>query len=243
MLGTSPASIDAAEDREQFNVLCERLRIPQPPGGTAVDAERARVIANEVGYPVLVRPSYVLGGRAMQIVYDDDALASAMAELATAGSLGREGGLSASRPALIDRFLEDATEVDVDALRDADGDFVIGGVMEHIEQAGVHSGDSACAIPPQTLDAPTVATIERYTHALAAALDVRGLLNVQYAVKDGEVFVIEANPRRAARCRSCRKPPASRWPRPRRGSWPVPLWPSSVRRACSARRRIPVTWR
>ena len=195
VLGTSPASIDAAEDREQFNVLCERLRIPQPLGGTAVDAERARVIANEVGYPVLVRPSYVLGGRAMQIVYDDDALASAMAELATAGSLGREGGLSASRPALIDRFLEDATEVDVDALRDADGDFVIGGVMEHIEEAGVHSGDSACAIPPQTLDAETVATIERYTHALAAALDVRGLLNVQYAVKDGEVFVIEANPR------------------------------------------------
>ena len=118
-----------------------------------------------------------------------------MAELATAGSLGREGGLSAARPALIDRFLEDATEVDVDALRDAEGDFVIGGVMEHIEQAGVHSGDSACAIPPQTLDAATVATIERYTHALADALDVRGLLNVQYAVKDGQVFVIEANPR------------------------------------------------
>jgi len=131
----------------------------------------------------------------MQIVYDEAALDAAMAELAAAGSLGREGGLSAERPALVDRFLEDATEVDVDALRDATGDFVIGGVMEHIEEAGVHSGDSACAIPPQTLSAEIVATIERHTQALADALDVCGLLNVQYAVKDGQVFVIEANPR------------------------------------------------
>jgi len=195
VLGTSPASIDLAEDREQFNALCNRLEIPQPDGGTAVDVAGARRIAAGVGYPVLVRPSYVLGGRAMQIVYDEAALDAAMAELATAGSLGREGGLSAERPALVDRFLEDATEVDVDALRDATGDFVVGGVMEHIEEAGVHSGDSACAIPPQTLSAESVATIERHTHALADALDVRGLLNVQYAVKDGQVFVIEANPR------------------------------------------------
>jgi len=137
----------------------------------------------------------VLGGRAMQIVYDEAQLDAAMVELAGEGSLGREGGLSAERPALIDRFLEEAIEVDVDALRDAAGDFMIGGVMEHIEEAGVHSGDSACAIPPQTLDAPTIATIERYTQALADALDVRGLLNVQYAVKDGRVFVLEANPR------------------------------------------------
>ena len=195
ILGTSPTSIDLAEDREQFNALCERLNIPQPAGGTAVDLDGARAIAAGVGYPVLVRPSYVLGGRAMQIVYDEAQLDAAMAELASAGSLGREGGLSSERPALVDRFLEDATEVDVDALRDAEGDFVVGGVMEHIEEAGVHSGDSACAIPPQTLSAETVKTIERYTHALAAALDVRGLLNVQYAVKDGQVYVIEANPR------------------------------------------------
>ncbi|MFA5882251.1 MAG: carbamoyl-phosphate synthase large subunit [Acidimicrobiia bacterium] len=195
ILGTSPASIDLAEDREQFNALCEHLGIPQPEGGTAVDLAGARAMAASVGYPVLVRPSYVLGGRAMQIVYDESQLDAAMAELTGEGSLGREGGLSAERPALIDRFLEDAIEVDVDALRDHGGDFLVGGVMEHIEEAGVHSGDSACAIPPQTLNAQTVATIERHTHALADALDVRGLLNVQYAVKDGQVFVIEANPR------------------------------------------------
>ena len=195
ILGTSPTSIDLAEDREQFNALCDRLGIPQPEGGTAIDTVGARVIAASVGYPVLVRPSYVLGGRAMQIVYDEAQLDSAMAELAGAGSLGREGGLSAERPALVDRFLEDAIEVDVDALRDHAGGFLVGGVMEHIEEAGVHSGDSACALPPQTLDAEVVATIERHTQALADALDVRGLLNVQYAVKDGQVFVIEANPR------------------------------------------------
>jgi carbamoyl-phosphate synthase large subunit len=131
----------------------------------------------------------------MQIVYDAAGLDAAMGELAGTGSLGREGGLSATRPALIDRFLEDAVEVDVDALRDAAGEIVIGGVMEHIEEAGVHSGDSACAIPAPTLAAPVVATIEDHTRALASALDVRGLLNVQYAVKDGEVWVLEANPR------------------------------------------------
>ncbi|MFO1537026.1 MAG: carbamoyl-phosphate synthase large subunit [Actinomycetota bacterium] len=195
ILGTSPASIDLAEDREQFNRLCTDLGIPQPPGGTAIDAAGARAVAAAVGYPVLVRPSYVLGGRAMQIVYDDDHLDAAMAELAGAGSLGREGGLSAERPALIDRFLEDATEVDVDALRDASGEVLIGGVMEHIEEAGVHSGDSACALPPQSLSPDALDAIGRHTAALATALDVRGLLNVQYAVKDGAVYVIEANPR------------------------------------------------
>jgi carbamoyl-phosphate synthase large subunit len=195
VLGTSPASIDLAEDRERFNALCTELGIPQPDGGMAATPEAARAVAERIGYPVLVRPSYVLGGRAMQIVYDGDALDAAMAELAGTGSLGREGGLSASRPALIDRFLEDAIEVDVDALRDAAGEVLIGGVMEHIEEAGVHSGDSACAIPPQTLAPPVIATIETYTRALANALDVRGLLNVQYAVKGGEVHVLEANPR------------------------------------------------
>src|SRR5690606_15368488 len=139
VLGTSPASIDLAEDRERWNALCERLDIPQPPGGTATDLDQARAIAGQIGYPVLVRPSYVLGGRAMEIVYDDENLARAMAQLAGFGSLGREGGLSAERPVLVDRFLEDATEVDVDALRDATGDVVIGGIMEHVEEAGVHS--------------------------------------------------------------------------------------------------------
>ncbi len=195
ILGTSPVSIDAAEDREQFNALCERLGIPQPPGGTATTAEDAVVIANEIGYPVLVRPSYVLGGRAMEIVYDDVDLRRAMAELAHSGSLGREGGLSSERPALVDRFLEDAVEVDVDAIRDRTGDFIVGGIMEHIEEAGVHSGDSACAIPPPTLAADALQTIARHTHELADALEVVGLLNVQYAVKDGRVFVLEANPR------------------------------------------------
>jgi carbamoyl-phosphate synthase large subunit len=195
VLGTSPASIDLAEDREGWNALCTRLGIPQPPGGTAVTAGAARSIAAEVGYPVLVRPSYVLGGRAMEIVYDDDQLDAAMAQLAGFGSLGREGGLSAERPVLVDRFLEDATEVDVDAIRDHTGEVIIGGVMEHVEEAGVHSGDSACAIPPYSLSTETVATIETHTRAIAEALDVRGLINVQFAVRDGEVFVIEANPR------------------------------------------------
>ncbi len=195
VLGTSPDSIDLAEDRERFHELCRRLGIAQPPGGTATTKEQARGIAAGLGFPVLVRPSYVLGGRAMQIVYDVESLDAAMDELAAAGSLGREGGLSAERPVLVDRFLEDAVEIDVDAIRDATGDSIIGGVMEHIEEAGVHSGDSACAIPPQTLSAAMVDRIETQTHALADALDVRGLLNVQYAVKGDELFVIEANPR------------------------------------------------
>jgi carbamoyl-phosphate synthase large subunit len=131
----------------------------------------------------------------MSIVYDDAGLRAAMAELAGFGSLGKEGGLSASRPVLIDRFLEDATEVDVDALRDATGEVVIGAVMEHVEEAGVHSGDSACAIPPPTLPHAVIEVIESHTRAIAEALDVRGLLNVQYAVKQNQVFVIEANPR------------------------------------------------
>jgi carbamoyl-phosphate synthase large subunit len=195
VLGTSPASIDAAEDRERWNALCARLEIRQPAGGTATSVDEALDVVGRVGYPVLLRPSYVLGGRAMEIVYDEEGLRRAMAELASFGSLGREGGLSASRPVLIDRFLEDATEVDVDAIRDATGDVVIGAVMEHVEEAGVHSGDSACSIPPHSLSGGTVAVIEDYTRRLADALDVRGLINVQYAVRGGQVFVIEANPR------------------------------------------------
>ena len=193
--GTSPSSIDLAEDREKWNALCESLNIPQPPGGTAVDLAQALDIVDRVGFPVLVRPSYVLGGRAMQIVHDREHLARAMAELSGFGSLGKEGGLSAERPVLVDRFLEDATEVDVDAIRDHTGEVIIGGVMEHVEEAGVHSGDSACAIPPQTLPSWVVEVIESYTAAIASALDVRGLINVQFAVAGTNVYVIEANPR------------------------------------------------
>ena len=193
--GTSPRSIDLAEDRELWNSLCAKLEIPQPPGGTAADLEQARAVVAVVGYPVLVRPSYVLGGRAMEIVYDDSQLERAMSQLSGFGSLGIEGGLSAERPVLVDRFLEDATEVDVDAIRDAVGDIVIGAVMEHVEEAGVHSGDSACVIPPPYLPDEVVAMIEEHTRRIAEALNVRGLINVQYAVKGDEVYVIEANPR------------------------------------------------
>jgi len=195
ILGTSPESIDLAEDRERWNALCARLEIPQPAGGTATSYDEARVITDRIGYPALVRPSYVLGGRAMEIVYDDESLKRAMDELAHFGSLGKEGGLSAERPVLVDRFLEDAIEVDVDALRDSTGEVIIGGVMEHVEEAGVHSGDSACVIPPPTLPHTVIEVIEQYTRAIAAELDVRGPINVQYAVKQGQVFVIEANPR------------------------------------------------
>ena len=201
VVGTSPESIDLAEDRERWNALCARLDIPQPAGGTAATVEEALAVADRIGYPVLVRPSYVLGGRAMVIVYTDDDLRDAMAEMAASGSLGREGGLSAERPVLIDRFLEDATEVDVDAIRDMYGEVLIGGVMEHVEEAGVHSGDSACMLPPVHLSEVTVALLERYVKDIAHALDVVGLINVQFAVKQfgigaaDQVFVLEANPR------------------------------------------------
>ena len=212
VLGTPPASIEEAEDRERWNALCTRLGIPQPPGGTATSQAEALEVATRIGYPVLVRPSYVLGGRAMAIVYDDDELAAAMDEMSDFGSLGREGGPASERPVLVDRFLEDATEVDVDAVRDRTGEVQIGAVMEHVEEAGVHSGDSACTIPPTTLPDGVVAAICDHTRRIAAALDVKGLLNVQFAVKRNgsgppqtlseagssgasDVFVIEANPR------------------------------------------------
>ena len=201
LMGTSAASIDLAEDRKQWSALCSSLGIQQPAGGTAVSVPEAQAIAGKVHYPVLIRPSYVLGGRAMQIVYDDDELSAAMAELAGAGSLGREGGLSAERPVLVDRFLDDAVEVDVDAIRDSTGEVLIGGVMEHIEAAGVHSGDSTCVLPPPTLTSAAVATITEQTIAIAKALDVVGPVNVQFVVKvsdvryETQVYVIEANPR------------------------------------------------
>jgi len=190
VLGTSPAAIDRAEDREQWSALCASLEIPQPAGGTASSVAEAREILRRIGYPALVRPSYVLGGRAMEIVYDDQDF-----DRAVATSLGHEGAHAPERPVLIDRFLEDAVEVDVDAVRDVVGEVLIGAVMEHVEEAGVHSGDSACVIPPPTLDEGTVSLIEDYTRRIAEALGVHGPLNVQYAVKQRQVFVIEANPR------------------------------------------------
>jgi carbamoyl-phosphate synthase large subunit len=196
VLGTPVASIDAAEDRAQWSAICESLGLRQPPGDVALTLSEAKSIVKRIGYPVLVRPSYVLGGRAMEIVYDDAALARVMEDLTSVhGSLAREGGVSASRPILLDSFLEDAIEVDVDAVRDTSGDLFIAGVMEHVEEAGVHSGDSACALPPQSLSADVLAALEENTRRIAAALGVVGLINVQYAVKNEEVFVIEANPR------------------------------------------------
>ncbi len=193
VLGTSPDSIDLAEDRRRWNALCAELSIPQPPGGTASGVEEALAVADEVGYPVLVRPSYVLGGRAMVVVYDDDHLRRVVADLAEA--LRREGSTPAERPVLVDRFLEDAVEVDVDAVRDGAGEVLVAGIMEHVEEAGVHSGDSACALPPQSLSAGVLARLDGHTRAIAEALKVVGLVNVQYAVKDDTVYVLEANPR------------------------------------------------
>ncbi|MEN8181433.1 MAG: carbamoyl-phosphate synthase large subunit [Myxococcota bacterium] len=185
ILGTPPDAIDRAEDRERFDELLERLALRRPPGGVSRSFEEARAVAERIGYPVLVRPSYVLGGRAMEIVHDPEALENYMRFAVRA---------SPEHPVLVDRFLADATEVDVDAVCDGER-VVIGGIMEHIEEAGVHSGDSACSLPPYSLSPGVVKEILRSTRRLALELGVRGLMNVQYAVKGGELFVIEVNPR------------------------------------------------
>ena len=199
VLGTTAASIDLAEDRDEWNQLCERLGIPQPAGSTAASPEEAVEVANAIGYPALVRPSYVLGGRAMEIVYSENGLRSALEAMEVEGSLGREGGLSADRPVLVDKFAEGAIEVDFDAIRDSSGEFIVGGIMEHVEEAGIHSGDSACMLPPQNLSAQTQEQLKVYAQQIADALDVVGLINIQLAIthSDGkdEIFVIEANPR------------------------------------------------
>jgi len=185
ILGTSPDAIDIAEDRRRFDEIARRLGIQQPENGTATSIEEAVVVADRIGFPVLVRPSYVLGGRAMQIVYDEPSLRFYFETAAR---------VSEDRPVLIDRFLEDAFEADVDAISDGNH-VVIGGVMQHIEDAGVHSGDSACVLPPYRIEPVHIATMKRHTIALAKALGVVGLINVQYAVKDGVVYVLEVNPR------------------------------------------------
>jgi carbamoyl-phosphate synthase large subunit len=186
IIGTDPENIDLAENRELFGKLLDDLKIPCPANGSATSVESACHIARQIGYPVLVRPSYVLGGRAMVIAYDEDTVRRYMQEAVI---------FSQDRPVLIDRFLEDATEVDVDALADSAGTVLIAGIMEHIEEAGVHSGDSSCVLPATSLSPETIATIRSHTERLARALNVIGLMNVQYAVKDGTVYVLEVNPR------------------------------------------------
>jgi carbamoyl-phosphate synthase large subunit len=190
--GTSPDAIDTAEDRERFSALCTEYGIPQPPHGIATSVRQAEEVVDEIGFPALVRPSYVLGGRAMRIIYTIDELSEYLQELYGAVP-GGEVDLSGA-PLLIDRFLEAATEVDVDAVFDGN-ELLIGGVMEHVEEAGVHSGDSACVVPPPTLSATAHAAIVDYTGRLAKGLDVCGLINIQFAVKGDSVFVLEANPR------------------------------------------------
>ncbi len=187
--GTSPESIDIAEDRERFAELCRELGVRQPPHGTALSRFQAEEVIDRIGFPVLVRPSYVLGGRAMRVVYSYDELADALTEIERESEL--EFG---DAPLLIDRFLEAATEVDVDAVFDGH-ELLVGGVMEHVEEAGIHSGDSACIVPPPTLSEEAHKSILRATEDLARALEVRGLINIQFAVKGDDAFVLEANPR------------------------------------------------
>src|SRR5438105_4887796 len=193
IIGTSPESIEVAEDRKLFAAMLRKLDIPQPPNGIATSEAEALAVAKTLGYPILVRPSFVLGGRAMQIVYSDAELHHYMRFAVEA---------SPERPVLVDQFLEDATEVDVDCITDvgrfdnpADGTIVIGALLEHIEFAGVHSGDAAMVLPPHTLSQKVIDIIRQYTHAMARELKVIGLMNVQYAVKGQTVYVLEVNPR------------------------------------------------
>ncbi|MEV0726125.1 carbamoyl-phosphate synthase large subunit [Micromonospora purpureochromogenes] len=186
VVGTSPESIHLAEERGAFGAVLARAGLRAPAHGMATSYDEAKAIADEIGYPVLVRPSYVLGGRGMEIVYDDATLRD---------YIGRATDISPDHPVLVDRFLDDAIEIDVDALCDADGEVYLGGVMEHIEEAGIHSGDSSCALPPITLAGSHLTEVRRYTEAIARGVGVKGLLNVQYALKDDMLYVLEANPR------------------------------------------------
>lgn len=206
ILGTSPEAIDLAEDRDRFKRVLDKLQLKQPKNGIAYSVEQARLIAGELGYPLVVRPSYVLGGRAMQIIREEgqlgDYLLGTLPELVPADvkarypndKTGQINTVLGKNPLLFDRYLSDAVEVDVDCLCDGKDTFVVG-IMEHIEEAGIHSGDSACALPPHSLEASVVAELERQTRALALGLNVGGLMNVQYAIKDHEIYVLEVNPR------------------------------------------------
>ncbi|MCM8783559.1 MAG: ATP-grasp domain-containing protein, partial [Candidatus Omnitrophica bacterium] len=185
ILGTSPDSIDIAEDRKRFAKLLETLKLHQAPNGTAFSFDEAKKIAKKIGYPILVRPSYVLGGRAMEIVYDEETLEKFIKEAAE---------VSGEHPVLIDKFLEDAIEVDVDMIGDGET-FVVGGIMEHIEYAGIHSGDSAMVLPPYSLSKDILDKIRTATYKMAKELNIKGLMNVQYAVKENKVYVLEVNPR------------------------------------------------
>ena len=198
IIGTSPQSIERAEDREMFADMLHKLEIPQPPNGLATNEEEAIEAASRLSYPVLVRPSFVLGGRAMQIVYSDAELREYMRSAVEA---------SPERPVLVDKFLEDAVEVDVDCIADvghyddpAEASVVVGGMLEHVEFAGVHSGDAAMVLPPHTLSDELLDTMRRYSDAMARELKVTGLMNVQYAIKDGTVYVLEVNPRASRTC-------------------------------------------
>ena len=186
IVGTSPESIHLAEERGAFGRLLGQAGLLAPAHGMATSFDEAKLIADEIGYPVLVRPSYVLGGRGMEIVYDDATLSA---------YITRATEISPEHPVLVDRFLDDAIEIDVDALVDATGAVYLGGIMEHIEEAGIHSGDSACTLPPITLASTDVTKVRAYTDAIARGVGVRGLLNVQYALKDDALYVLEANPR------------------------------------------------
>jgi carbamoyl-phosphate synthase large subunit len=185
ILGTSPESIDMAEDRDRFKELVDKIGLKQPRSGIATSFEEAHLVAAQIGYPVMVRPSYVLGGRAMRIIYSEEELKEFISQAVE---------VSAGHPILIDKFLEDAIELDVDAISDGEAT-IIAGIMEHIEEAGIHSGDSACVIPPFSLSDEIIEKVKQITYTLARELKVVGLMNVQYAARDDEVFVLEVNPR------------------------------------------------
>ena len=206
ILGTSPDAIDLAEDRDRFQKLLIKLDLAQPKNGIAYSVEQARTIAGELGFPLVVRPSYVLGGRAMQIIHDERGLQSYLLDTVPElvpedikqkypnDKTGQINTLLGKNPLLFDRYLSEAIEVDVDCLCDGKNTW-ISGIMEHIEEAGIHSGDSACSLPVHSLSAETVAELEKQTAALAKSLNVVGLMNVQYAIKNGTIYVLEVNPR------------------------------------------------
>jgi carbamoyl-phosphate synthase large subunit len=235
IVGTSPESIDLAEHRGLFGAVLAKAGLRSPDHGTATSFDEAKAIADTIGYPVLVRPSYVLGGRGMEIVYDEPTLE---------GYIQRATEISPDHPVLVDRFLDDAIEIDVDALCDATGEVYIGGVMEHIEEAGIHSGDSSCSLPPVTLAGSHLAEVRRYTEAIARGVGVRGLLNVQYALKDDTLYVLEANPRASRTVPFVSKatavPRACCWPTGTAATSPSTRRSRSRRRCCrssgSARR-------